>query len=99
VPGERVGLTGRLAAFPGREACARVRAAGGEPAGRLARGATILVVGAIGWSLLPNGAVSPGLRRAEAPARAGAGLPTLSEDSFPAVLGLRPEDRRPPGPD
>src|SRR6266545_3259646 len=60
-----VAFTGRLAAMKREEAFALVRQKGGTPRRGLTKKTTILVVGELGWPLLPDGKPSKSLSLAK----------------------------------
>lgn len=66
-----------------RQAEDSVRQAGGEPVGQVSRRTSILVVGMLGWPILPDGTISTKLRRAEQ-----LGLSIVSEADFLERVGL-----------
>ncbi len=85
--GQRVAFTGRLLTMRRQDAYQRVREAGGEPVETVSRRTQFLVVGMQGWSMLPDGAISAKLQRAEALRGAGHGIEILSERAFIERLG------------
>jgi NAD-dependent DNA ligase len=60
-----VAFTGRLASMKREEAFALVRERGGTPRRGLTKTTTILVVGELGWPLLPDGQPSKSLSLAK----------------------------------
>lgn len=86
----RVVFTGRLATLARRKAREHVRAAGGQVLTHVSRRVSHVVVGAGGWPLLPDGQVSPALRRAEQINTHGPRIRIWSEATFLAAIGLRP---------
>src|SRR5688572_671969 len=70
------------------EAYRLVNAAGGTVSPNLTRKTGVLIVAMGGWPLLPNGAVSQRLQRAEALNREGCGIRILSELQFLELTGM-----------
>src|SRR5215471_3090388 len=60
-----VGFTGRLASMKREDAFALVRAQGGVPRRGLTKKTAVLVVGELGWPLLPDGKPSKSLSLAK----------------------------------
>jgi tetratricopeptide (TPR) repeat protein len=91
VPGlrlARVAFTGALASMTRREAREVARRAGAVPVEDVSRSTTFLVVGMDGWPLLPDGALSRKLRRADDLNRAGAQIRIVPETAFLEMAGL-----------
>ncbi len=84
----RVAFTGRLATLGRAEAERLVRAHGGVIHASVTRFTSLVVVGARGWPLLPDGAVSRGLLRAEEFRAARTGVRIISEREFRELAGL-----------
>jgi hypothetical protein len=89
--GARVAFTGTLASMTQREAWDRVIDAGALPQEHVGRRLTMLVVGAAGWPLLPDGTVSRKLQRAEALNKQGARIEIVPESVFLERLRLKAE--------
>lgn len=89
--GARVAFTGTLASMTQREAWDRVIDAGALPQEHVGRRLTMLVVGAAGWPLLPDGTVSRKLQRAEALNKQGARIEIAPESVFLERLRLKAE--------
>ena len=89
--GARVAFTGTLASMTQREAWNRVIEAGALPQEHVGRRLTMLVVGAAGWPLLPDGTVSRKLQRAEALNTQGARIEIVPESVFIERLRLKAE--------
>ena len=70
------------------EACRLITAAGGTISTNLTRKTGALIVGMRGWPLLPNGAVSQRLQRAEALNGEGCNIRIVSELKFLELIGL-----------
>src|SRR5688572_29729611 len=70
------------------EACRLIAAAGGTVSTNLTRKTAALIVGMRGWPLLPNGAVSQRLQRAEALNGEGCNIRIISEVKFLELAGL-----------
>lgn len=85
----RVAFTGRLASLTHAEAREVVRRAGGEVVEAVSRRLSALVIGMLGWPLLPDGALSAKLRRVEAIRREGRALRVITEVEFLEIAGLR----------
>jgi tetratricopeptide (TPR) repeat protein len=75
-------FTGRLAALKRAEAFDLVRKHGGTPSRGLTKKTDALVIGSLGWPLLPDGHVSKSLSRAQS-----CGVPIVSERRFLEWLG------------
>ncbi|MBV8513227.1 MAG: tetratricopeptide repeat protein [Xanthobacteraceae bacterium] len=75
-------FTGRLAAMKRAEAFDLVRKHGGTPSRGLSKKTDALVVGGLGWPLLPDGHVSKTLSHAQS-----SGVPIVSERRFLEWLG------------
>ena len=84
----RVVFTGKLASMTRQEAHLVVKQARGEPGTMVSRQTTILVVGMEGWPLLPDGAVSNKLRRAEEINQRYHSIQIISELVFLELAGL-----------
>jgi tetratricopeptide (TPR) repeat protein len=82
-----VAFTGKLGTMSRDEAHRLVAAAGGTIGANLTRKTGVLVVGMRGWPLLPSGAVSERLQRAEALNREGCGIRIISELKFLEFIG------------
>jgi tetratricopeptide (TPR) repeat protein len=78
----QVTFTGKLASMTRPRAEQLVRAAGGKPVPSVSRSTTMLVVGMLGWPLLPNGRVSRKLERAEQLQAQGVAVNIISEARF-----------------
>ncbi len=89
----RVAFTGAMSTMTRREARDIARGAGATPVDDVSRRTTMLVVGMDGWPLLPDGALSRKLRRADELNRAGARIRVVSEAVFLEMAGL---SQRPP---
>src|SRR4030081_2706671 len=72
-----VAFTGRLAAMKREDAFALVREKGGTPRRGLTKKTSVLVVGELGWPLLPDGEPSKSLSLAKS-----YGVPITSERHF-----------------
>jgi tetratricopeptide (TPR) repeat protein len=83
----RVAFTGRLASMKREEAFALVRRKGGTPRRGLTRKTDILVVGELGWPLLPDGQPSKSLALARS-----YGVPIACERQFLEWAGRAPPD-------
>ena len=83
----QVTFTGKLASMTRPQAEQLVRAAGGKPAGSVSRTTTLVVIGMLGWPLLPNGQVSRKLERAEQLRKQGTPLSIISEARFLELAG------------
>ncbi len=88
--GCRVALTGRLATLTRSAAHDLVRRHGGTIVRSVTRRTGLLVIGMRGWPILPNGAVSGMLERAEELAAGGHRIEILSEAAFRERIGLDP---------
>lgn len=88
--GRRVAFTGRPATMTREQAREHVRRLGGEVVDNVSRRTSLLVVGMRGWPILPSGAVSRQLRRAEELASRGSGIRIASETVFREIIGLDP---------
>jgi tetratricopeptide (TPR) repeat protein len=88
--GKRVAFTGRPATMTRDQAREHVRRLGGEVVDSVSRRTSLLVVGMRGWPILPSGAVSRPLRRAEELASRGSGIRIASEAEFRQIVGLDP---------
>ncbi len=77
-----ISFTGRLASMKRAEAFAIVRDRGGAPRHGIARGATLLIVGELGWPLLDDGKPSRSLTEAKL-----RGVPIVSERRFLEWIG------------
>ncbi|MHC5002727.1 MAG: tetratricopeptide repeat protein [Planctomycetota bacterium] len=88
----RVAFTGKLASMSRREAASIVSELGGRVTSTVSRLTSLLVVGMDGWPLLPDGAVSRKLRRAEQLRGAGGSLAILSEREFLELVGRSERD-------
>jgi tetratricopeptide (TPR) repeat protein len=75
-------FTGRLAAMKRAEAFDLVRKHGGTPSRGLTKTTDALIVGGLGWPLLPDGHVSKSLSQAQS-----SGVPIVSERRFLEWLG------------
>lgn len=84
----RVAFTGRLATVSRPQAERLVRSRGGVIHASVTRFTSLVVVGARGWPLLADGAVSRGLQRAEAFRAARTGVQIISEREFRERAGL-----------
>jgi tetratricopeptide (TPR) repeat protein len=92
----RVAFTGAMSSMTRREARDIARSARATPVDDVSRRTTMLVVGMDGWPLLPDGALSRKLRRADELNRAGARIRVVSEAVFLEMAGLsnRPTARK-----
>lgn len=88
--GCRVAFTGRLATLTRSAAHSLVRQHGGTVVRSVTRRTGMLVIGMRGWPILPNGAVSSLLERAEELTAVGHRLEILSEAAFRERIGLDP---------
>lgn len=84
-----VAFTGKLGTMSRWDAARLVNAAGGSVAPHLTRKTTVLVIGMRGWPLLPNGAVSQRLQRAEELNREGYNIRIISEVKFLELAGVK----------
>jgi tetratricopeptide (TPR) repeat protein len=75
-------FTGRLASMKGAEMFSLIRQRGGTPSRGVSRKTDALVVGGLGWPLLPDGQLSKSLSRAES-----YGVPIVSERRLLEWLG------------
>lgn len=82
-------FTGKLGTMSRWEAGHLVAAAGGAVAPHLTRKTSVLVIGMRGWPLLPNGAVSQRLQRAEQLIREGCSIRIISELKFLELAGVK----------
>ena len=82
-----VAFTGRLASMSRQEAFSLVQQIGCTPRLHLTKRTEFLVVGMLGWPLLPDGTVSNKLRRAEILRGQGQTLSILSEADFLELSG------------
>ncbi len=89
----RVAFTGAMSSMTRREARDIAHGAGATPVEDVSRRTTMLVVGMDGWPLLPDGAPSRKLRRADELNRTGARIRVVSEAVFLEMAGLA---QRPP---
>ncbi len=89
----RVAFTGAMSSMTRREARDIARGAGATPVEDVSRRTTMLVVGMDGWPLLPDGALSRKLRRADELNRSGSRIRVVSEAVFLEMAGL---SQRPP---
>ena len=85
-----VAFTGRLAAMKREEAFALVRQNGGTPRRGLTKKTGVLVVGELGWPLLPDGQPSKSLGLAKS-----YGVPIASEQHFLEWAGRAVPKRSP----
>jgi len=85
--GHTVLFTGKLATANRRQSQALVEAAGGVAVDNLSKSVTLVVVGMLGWALLPDGKVSEKLLKAEALQKSGQALEVISEAEFLRRLG------------
>ena len=83
-----VAFTGKLGTMSRWEAARLVTAAGGTVGPHLTRKTGVLVIGMRGWPLLPNGAVSQRLQRAEALNCEGCNIRIISELKFLELAGV-----------
>ncbi len=81
-------FTGKLGTMSRWEAARLVASNGGTVSPHLTRKSSVLVVGMRGWPLLPNGAVSERLQRAEALNAEGCNIRILSEIKFLELAGV-----------
>jgi tetratricopeptide (TPR) repeat protein len=86
--GRRVAFTGRLATMSRATAEGLLAARGGVFAPAVSRSTDLLVVGAAGWPLRPDGRPTRKLARAEALARRGCLVEVLSEEEFLRSAGV-----------
>jgi len=86
----RITFTGKMASMTRKEAWRAVRDAGAEPTSYVSHRTALLVVGMEGWPLLPDGAVSLKLRRAEELRRAGCPIRITPETAFLEMIGAMP---------
>jgi len=84
-----VAFTGKLGTMTRWEAARLVAAAGASMVPNLTRKTNVLVVGMRGWPLLPNGAVSQRLQRAEELNREGCNIRIISEVKFLEIVGVK----------
>lgn len=84
-----VAFTGKLGTINRWEAAHLVAAGGGSVVPHVTRKTNVLVIGMRGWPLLPNGAVSQRLQRAEALNREGCGIRIISEVKFLEFAGVK----------
>ena len=82
-------FTGKLGTMSRWEAARLVAAAGGAIGVHLTRKTNVLVIGMRGWPLLPNGAVSQRLQRAEELNREGCNIRIISELKFLELAGVK----------
>lgn len=94
----RVVFTGKLASMTRTRAWEEVRKRGGTPERTVTRRTSLVVVGADGWPLLPDGTLSGKLRRAETLAREGLPIEILPEIVFLERIGLAPGSQNLPKP-
>ena len=80
--GERVAFTGKLASIGRKEALRRVKDAGGTPVENVSNRTSMLVIGAAGLPLLPDGNISHKLQQAEQLQKAGSKIHVASERAF-----------------
>lgn len=90
---KRVAFTGRLAAISREQARRLVAQAGGELVENVSRRLSRLVVGAGGWPLLPDGAVSRKLQRVEEWNQRGHGIRITPELEFLELVGAKERPR------
>ena len=81
-------FTGKLGTMSRWEAARLVTAAGGTVSPHLTRKTGVLVIGMRGWPLLPNGAVSQRLQRAEALNCEDCNIRIISEIKFLELAGV-----------
>ncbi len=87
--GERVVFTGRLASMSRRRAEALVLSLGAEVTSSVSGRTTLVVIGARGWPLRPDGGLSVAIERAERLRARGSRLRVVSEDQFLELTGSR----------
>lgn len=83
-------FTGRLASAKRQQAQLWVEEAGGHCAKNLSKKTTLVVVGMLGWAVLPNGAISKSLEKAELYQQQGQPLDIISEAVFLERIGRNP---------
>ena len=86
----RIAFTGKMASMTRKEAWRVARDAGAEATSCVSHRTTLLIVGMEGWPLLPDGAISLKLRRAEELCRAGCPIRILPETAFLEMIGAVP---------
>jgi tetratricopeptide (TPR) repeat protein len=85
---DRIAFTGKMASMPRSEAWEIVRANGGESSKHVSHRITMLVIGAGGWPILPDGQVSRKVKRAEELRSAGCPIRIVPEAEFLALVGM-----------